>query len=51
MHLDNLISDLALILIVAGIVTLIFRKIKLPVVLGYIVDIIGQNFYKLGLFD
>ena len=37
MHLDNLISDLALILIVAGIVTLIFRKIKLPVVLGYIV--------------
>ena len=30
-------SDLALILIVAGIVTLIFRKIKLPVVLGYIV--------------
>lgn len=37
MHLDNLISDLALILIVAGIVTLIFRKIKMPVVLGYIV--------------
>lgn len=37
MHLDNLISDLALILIVAGIVTLVFRKIKLPVVLGYIV--------------
>lgn len=37
MHLDNLISDLALILIVAGIVTLIFKKIKLPVVLGYIV--------------
>ena len=37
MHLDNLISDLALILIVAGIVTLIFRKIKLPIVLGYIV--------------
>ena len=21
------------------------------IVLGYIVDIIGQNFYKLGLFD
>ena len=38
MHLDNLISDLALILIVAGIVTLIFRKIKLHVVLCYIVD-------------
>jgi monovalent cation:H+ antiporter-2, CPA2 family len=36
-HLDNLISDLALILIVAGVVTLIFRRLKLPIVLGYIV--------------
>ena len=37
MHLDYLISDLALILISAGVVTLIFKKVKLPIVLGYIV--------------
>lgn len=37
MHLDYLISDLALILISAGVVTLIFKKLKLPIVLGYIV--------------
>ena len=46
MHLDNLIYDLALILIVASIVTLIFKKIKQPVVLGYIVAgfLISPNF-------
>lgn len=46
MHLDYLISDLALILIAAGVVTLIFKKIKLPVVLGYIVAgfLISPNF-------
>lgn len=46
MHLDYLISDLALILIVAGVVTLLFKKIKLPVVLGYIVAgfLISPNF-------
>ncbi|NPD80548.1 sodium:proton antiporter [Prevotella sp. PINT] len=32
-----MIQDLALILIVAGIVTLLFRKLKQPLVLGYIV--------------
>ncbi len=37
MHLPTLISDLALILIVAGITTLLFKKIKQPLVLGYIV--------------
>ena len=37
MHLDSLVADLALILIVAGIMTLVFRKLKQPVVLGYIV--------------
>lgn len=36
-HLDALISDLALILILAGIITLLFKKLKQPVVLGYIV--------------
>ncbi|MBR3287893.1 MAG: cation:proton antiporter [Bacteroidales bacterium] len=36
-HLPALISDLALILIVAGIVTIVFRWLKQPLVLGYIV--------------
>ena len=36
-QLESLIVDLALILIVAGIVTIIFRGIKQPIVLGYIV--------------
>ena len=36
-ELPALIKDLALILIVAGIVTLIFKKLKQPLVLGYIV--------------
>lgn len=36
-HLPPIISDLALILLVAGVVTIIFRKLKQPLVLGYIV--------------
>lgn len=36
-HLPDLISDLALILIVAGVVTLLFKRLKQPLVLGYIV--------------
>lgn len=36
-ELPALIKDLALILIVAGIVTLIFKKLRQPLVLGYIV--------------
>ena len=32
-----LVKDLALILMVAGIVTLIFKRLKQPLVLGYIV--------------
>ena len=36
-ELPALIEDLALILIVAGIVTLIFKRLKQPLVLGYIV--------------
>lgn len=35
--MENLIKDLALILILAAISTVVFRRIKLPVVLGYIV--------------
>lgn len=36
-HLPELISDLALILISAGVVTLIFKRLGQPLVLGYIV--------------
>lgn len=44
-HLPSLISDLALILSCAGIITLIFKRLKQPVVLGYIVAgiIAGQH--------
>lgn len=36
-HLAPLIADLALILICAGLMTLIFKKLKQPLVLGYVV--------------
>jgi CPA2 family monovalent cation:H+ antiporter-2 len=36
-HLPTLIADLALILLSAGVMTLIFKKLKQPLVLGYIV--------------
>ncbi|MFN8342873.1 MAG: cation:proton antiporter [Cyclobacteriaceae bacterium] len=36
-HLPHFITDLALILAVAGVTTLLFRKINQPVVLGYII--------------
>lgn len=36
-EIPYLVKDLALILVVAGIVTLIFKKLKQPLVLGYIV--------------
>lgn len=43
----HLVSDLALILISAGIVTIIFKLLKQPLVLGYIVAgfLVGPNFY------
>ena len=42
----NLLSDLALILISAGIVTIIFKLLKQPLVLGYIVAgfLVGPHF-------
>lgn len=45
-HLDLLIADLALILVAAGVMSLIFKKLKLPVVLAYIVAgfLISPNF-------
>lgn len=36
-HLYSFITDLAKILIIAGVITLIFRKLKIPALLGYIV--------------
>jgi CPA2 family monovalent cation:H+ antiporter-2 len=46
MHLPIIIQDLAIILIVAGAMTLLFRAIRQPVVLGYIVAgfLVGPNF-------
>lgn len=48
-HLPHLIKDLGLILIVAGVTTLLFKRLKQPVVLGYILAgfIVGP---KLPLF-
>ncbi|HEY9364838.1 MAG TPA: cation:proton antiporter, partial [Chitinophagaceae bacterium] len=45
-HLPKLIEDLALILIAGGITTLLFRRIKQPLVLGYIIAgfIVGPYF-------
>ncbi len=37
LHLPNIVMDLALILISAGIITMIFKWLKQPLVLGYIV--------------
>lgn len=44
-HLPELIRDLALILMAAGLVTLLFRYLRQPVVLGYIIAglLIGPN--------
>jgi len=36
-ELPNLVKDLALILVLAGVVTLIFKKLRQPLILGYIV--------------
>lgn len=45
-HVPHLITDLALILFSAGIVTLIFKKLNQPVVLGYIIAglLVSPNF-------
>ena len=48
-HLPDLVKDLALILLVASIVTIIFKKLKQPVVLGYLLAgfLISPNFVLL----
>ncbi|HSK14231.1 MAG TPA: cation:proton antiporter [Phnomibacter sp.] len=44
-HLPNLITELALILGAAGVTTLLFRRLRQPVVLGYVIAgfIVGPN--------
>ncbi len=37
MHAISFIQDLAVIMLVAGVVTIVFHRLKQPVVLGYIV--------------
>ena len=39
MHIPVLISDLAVMLITAGLITILFKKIKQPLVLGYILAV------------
>jgi CPA2 family monovalent cation:H+ antiporter-2 len=45
-HVPQLIIDLSLILTLAGIITIIFKKLKQPIVLGYILSglLVGPNF-------
>ena len=45
MHETNFLSDLAIVMIVAGLVTVVFHRLKQPVVLGYIIAgvIIGPH--------
>ena len=48
MNIDGFVVDLTLILVVTGIVTIIFKKLKQPLVLGYIVA--GFLFKGLDIF-
>lgn len=45
-HLPDLIQDLGLILMAAAVVTILFKKLKQPVVLGYLIAgfLVGPNF-------
>ncbi|MDR1491695.1 MAG: cation:proton antiporter [Planctomycetaceae bacterium] len=49
MHLDPLIQDLGLILIAAALMTLLFKKMKQPIVLGYLLAgfLVGPYFSRL----
>lgn len=53
MHAMNFIQDLAVIMLIAGITTVIFHRFKQPVVLGYIVAgvIIGPHTPPFGLIS
>jgi Kef-type K+ transport system membrane component KefB len=45
-HLPHLITDLGLILGAAAVVTLLFKRLKQPLVLGYLIAgfLVGPNF-------
>lgn len=53
MHLPALIQDLAILLGIATIVTLLFRKLRQPVVLGYLVAgmILGNDTFPAEIID
>ena len=54
MHVPPLVQDLALMLLVAGVITIIFKKLNLPLVLGYIITgfLVGPFFdYFPGISD
>src|SRR4051812_9638014 len=51
MHLAPLIQDLAIILGVAAVVTFIFRRIRQPVVLGYIIAGLLVGPHAPGIFS
>ncbi len=51
-QLPTLIADLALILICAGVMTLLFKKLKQPLVLGYVVaGFPGKSAYAVYSFS
>ena len=51
MHAISFIQDLAVIMLIAGVVTVVFHRLKQPVVLGYIVAgvIVGPHTPPFGL--
>ena len=52
MHQSVLIEDLAVVLCIAGIVTILFQKIKQPTVLGYLIaGIIIATLYPAFFID
>ena len=51
-HIHTLILDLTLITIYAGIMTLVCKKLKQPIVLGYVVaGILAGPFFNLSAFS
>lgn len=52
-HLPPIVADLAMILLVAGITTILFKKLNQPLVLGYIIAgfITGPHFNFFPLYQ
>ena len=53
MHGTSFLHDLALVMITAGVVTVLFHRLKLPVVLGYILAgvLVGPHFFTRPLVE